>query len=791
MADSPIHDLPAASTVAGTDVVPIDQGVTTRKATMTQISAAIGPINVGVGIHGANSITTPSDPDELGIVDTADGNTLKKLTWANLKATLLTYFSALTGTWAISTTGNAATATTTTGNAGSATKLQTARNLDVTPFDGTANVTIVAPAIHAATNKGTPVDADEVGIWDSVSGLLNKVTWANIKTTLASTFATLAALAASGGSALIGFLQAGTGAVGTTVQAKLRETISVADFGAVGDGITDDFLAIQAAINHTATVSGVLKLVHGKTYYISDSLLPKSSITIDLNGATITTNDGTDIFIFAMQDDPFSVLTYYNLDIGVNYVIGETVLTMATAGDAANFTAGDYIWIRCKGISAPIQSITPVAELNRVLSVTNEFVTLEYPLSKDYTYDASYTYGVAKVGTNFIHDFHVTGFGTLDATATRAFQVLEAFNCSVTRITMTGAGGGLMRGRFNHITDNTIKLTPDWASGWRPHYWAWDTGQSDSVFERNKCSSTGMGIMHMHEGTGNCHVINNSFEQGETDAGTAEVWPVVSIQAFSWNGLITNNTIVNGPLDSGIYVDQGNKSLTITQNTLSGTYDQFGISAIGNNNNTNFIVAGNTIKATLNGTGNYAINITQSGGPIPDPIFEQNQTGTSPNNITGVTYTRSIRTNFYGSLLFTPLTGTPALTLWRGGRGIIYAFDAAAVEAVCGTFALQEIKRTELKIRLWWTNLGAGSGDVIWIVFITPFINGDNANVGDTLSVTAAITAPAQDYVQVSDLGTITIGDTDAFLHIRILRSATGAGDTLANDAGVIGVQIG
>lgn len=64
------------------------------------------------------------------------------------------------------------------------------------------------------------------------------------------------------------FLQAGSGAVLRSMQDKARESRSVEDFGAVGDGVTDDTIAIQKAINAVATTTGFGAVLFPEASYL-------------------------------------------------------------------------------------------------------------------------------------------------------------------------------------------------------------------------------------------------------------------------------------------------------------------------------------------------------------------------------------------------------------------------------------------------------------------------------------------------------------------------------------------
>jgi hypothetical protein len=77
-------------------------------------------------------------------------------------------------------------------------------------------------------------------------------------------------LLSASGSSLVGFIADGTGAAYRTVQSKLRDTVSVKDFGAVGDGTTDDTAAFNSA--RTAAIAAGVPLVIFGTPLISSQL---------------------------------------------------------------------------------------------------------------------------------------------------------------------------------------------------------------------------------------------------------------------------------------------------------------------------------------------------------------------------------------------------------------------------------------------------------------------------------------------------------------------------------------
>lgn len=91
-------------------------------------------------------------------------------------------------------------------------------------------------------------------------------------------------LAAANGSSLVGFQQAGAGAVVRTAQDKMRELVSVKDFGAVGDGVADDTAALANAIAWATSGTRKRTLFFPAGVYVTTAMLDVNKPTAVLVG---------------------------------------------------------------------------------------------------------------------------------------------------------------------------------------------------------------------------------------------------------------------------------------------------------------------------------------------------------------------------------------------------------------------------------------------------------------------------------------------------------------------------
>lgn len=144
-----------------------------------------------------------------------------------------------------------------------------------------------------------------------------------------------AAFAASSGSSLVGYLPQGANAVATTVQAKLYESVSVMDFGAVGDGTTDDTTAVQNALSYAATANAPLYIPEG-TYLLTAAITVSSANRINILGAG---RRNAILFWSNTASTRGLSVTYTNV-ITPPKITGLSLLTGATTGGTALLITG-------------------------------------------------------------------------------------------------------------------------------------------------------------------------------------------------------------------------------------------------------------------------------------------------------------------------------------------------------------------------------------------------------------------------------------------------------------------
>ena len=185
--------------------------------------------------------------------------------------------------------------------------------------------------------------------------------------------ATLAALAASGGAALVGYINGGTGAVVTTVQTKLRETVSVLDFGADPTGAADSTAAFNSATQASAAYSTALGYnihVPSGVYKISSTVFVRVGQTLYGDGfgskidATGTLNTGLPAIKFGFSSSGVADTTGPFCGLRDMFVNGGPITSSqvyaASSGyqvHGVHFSGTSGIGLECRGGDAQVSNV--------------------------------------------------------------------------------------------------------------------------------------------------------------------------------------------------------------------------------------------------------------------------------------------------------------------------------------------------------------------------------------------------------------------------------------------------
>lgn len=422
------------------------------------------------------------------------------------------------------------------------------------------------------------------------------------------------------------FTAAGSGATLRNLVDKVREVVSVKDFGAVGNGVADDAAAINAAL-----ASGAKRVyLPAGTYKVLATLSVPQNVSMYGDGPGATIIDG-------------STATYSNLTSGVHIEVAQGTWTalpsiasdpVAGASDvvfasAPSVVRGDVILIYnpTDYSWSGFRTYYRAGEMQRVAAVATNTVTTQGSLFAGYTAANINAYKLTGASTFVMRDFTLKGLASttnivIGIRARRCvdcvfdnvkvtdcsyacIDVTNAYNLSITNCTIQDDASSNFGGDYGLAISNSTSVSVNGGSFYGVRH-AITTGGADEIgavtnrlvkyanLTAMTGSSAGNGALDFH---GNCeHCIasvctidggmiiggDHITVEGCTIIGRGSSDVLILCSELRGTSLSFLDNMMQsfyvGASGRGTFIDIGGNSNVITTNTAVG-----GIITIGNN----------------------------------------------------------------------------------------------------------------------------------------------------------------------------------------------------------------